>query len=248
MVQFLRLSYPEQFLNFACRFADDSGETGSGERVKGLRIEAIARIGIGAVEGKNLGAVAIPGREIGCIDANDAVDGLIAGIDERDKRKRIGFDETRPEAALVFKGKVIELKDDVAKGGEAALCDVTRLSFVGLALFSGKRIRSDDFAQMVGVLFILFAEPLSERAQIDARLSAHRGIRPKDVQNLFLTEVGEKLHLAVDAPGEPVGVGADFFGRKLSQGVRRTVVLARVDQLPDALRGPLVGRRLLRLT
>ena len=102
MVQFLRLSYPEQFLNFACRFADDSGETGSGERVKGLRIEAIARIGIGAVEGKNLGAVAIPGREIGCIDANDAVDGLIAGIDERDKRKRIGFDETRPEAALVF--------------------------------------------------------------------------------------------------------------------------------------------------
>lgn len=81
MVQFLRLSYPEQFLDFACRFADDSGETGSGERVKGLRIEAIARIGIGAVEGKNLGAVAIPGREIGCIDANDAVDGLIAGIE-----------------------------------------------------------------------------------------------------------------------------------------------------------------------
>ena len=211
MVQFLRLSYPEQFLDFACRFADDSGETGSGEGMESLRIKAIARIGIGAVEGKNLGAVAIPGREIGCIDANDAVDGLIAGIDERDKRKRIGFDETRLEAALVFKGKVIELEDHVAKAGETCLGDVARLPFVGLAQFSRKRIRADDFAQMVGVSFILFVEPFAERAQVDARLSAHRGIRPKDVQNLFHTEVGEKLHLAVDAPGEPVGVGADFL-------------------------------------
>ena len=101
-VQFPPLSQPEQFLDFACRFADDSGETGSGEGMEGLRIEAVARIGIGAIEGKNLGAIVIPGREIGGIDANDAVNGLVPGIDKRDKRESIGFDETRPEAALVF--------------------------------------------------------------------------------------------------------------------------------------------------
>lgn len=50
--------------------------------MEGLRIEAVARVGIGAVEGKNLGAIVIPGREIGCINANDAVNGLVAGIDE----------------------------------------------------------------------------------------------------------------------------------------------------------------------
>lgn len=81
-----------------------------------MRIEAVARIGIGAVEGKNLGAVVIPGCEIGRIDADDAVNGLIAGIDKRNERKGFCFDETRPETALIFKGKMVELKDHVAKG------------------------------------------------------------------------------------------------------------------------------------
>ena len=67
-----------------------------------MRIEAVARVGIVSVEGKDLGAVVIPCREIGGIDANDAVNGLVPGIDKRDKRESIGFDETRPEAALVF--------------------------------------------------------------------------------------------------------------------------------------------------